>query len=357
MTTNPQTSSQLPPSRRTPRGNRRWREPEQEVVVLGVAQVILHGYVCKSGNAWGSPMGNSVGQRRAWGQSRVGRGGREQRRRLLGGAMWESSPTWEPCQLPAKGYSPAAPRAHQRRVGSCHASKARGRQRERSRYRRRRAASFAPRSSAACFDLNPPKGKAPHEADGCQGWGGRGRGSACMWGKGGVGRGEVGGGGGCWHRSLLVVWINMREMRLSLCLLSAPARGWVTALFGEPCQGGLGSRSPGGCGVHGRPSAPGAGEMKTCFVPCSWHLPSSALSPSAPLPSPPGLPFYHRRTHVLAAATKRPQIRPKTHKPPSICPVGGGCCHAALMADASLSAFFPFSSFFLPFFCTECEAG
>lgn len=31
---------------------------------------------------------------------------------------------------------------------------------------------------------------------------------------------------------LLAVWINMRKMRLSLCLLSAPARGWVTALFG-----------------------------------------------------------------------------------------------------------------------------
>lgn len=229
MTTNPQTSSQLPPSRRTPRGNRRWREPEQEVVVLGVAQVILHGYVCKSGGAWGGPVGNSVGQRRASGGRAGGerREGRERRRRLLGGAMWESSPTWEPCQLPAKGYSPAAPRAHQRRVGSCHASKARGRQRERNRYRQRRAASFAPRSSAACFDLKPPEGKAPHEADGCQGWGGRGRGYACM-----RGRGAGGVGGGCWHRSLLAVWINMREMRLSLCLLSAPARGWVTALFG-----------------------------------------------------------------------------------------------------------------------------
>ncbi|CAM9878141.1 unnamed protein product, partial [Bubo scandiacus] len=46
-------------------------------------------------------------------------------------------------------------------------------------------------------------------------------------------------GGACMARGgppplvrLLAVWINMRKMRLSLCLLSAPARGWVTALFG-----------------------------------------------------------------------------------------------------------------------------
>lgn len=32
---------------------------------------------------------------------------------------------WDRCQLPAKGYRPAARRAHQRRVRSCHASKAR----------------------------------------------------------------------------------------------------------------------------------------------------------------------------------------------------------------------------------------
>lgn len=100
--------------------------------------------------------------------------------------------------------------------------------------------------------------------------------------------------------------------------------------------------------MHGRPSAPGAGEMKTCFVPCSWHLPSSALSPSAPLPGPPGLPFYHQRNPCARSSNKKAPKYALKHKRPPSCPRGGGCCHAALVAGASLSAFCPFFALFAP---------
>lgn len=113
-------------------------------------------------------------------------------------------------------------------------------------------------------------------------------------------------------------------------------------------KAGLAAAPPEGCGVHGRPSAPGAGEMKTCFVPCSWHLPSSALSPSAPLPGPPGLPFYHRCNPCARGSNKKAPKYALKHKRPPSCPRGGGCCHAALVAGASLSAFCPFFALFAP---------
>lgn len=113
-------------------------------------------------------------------------------------------------------------------------------------------------------------------------------------------------------------------------------------------KAGLAAAPPEGCGVHGRPSAPGAGEMKTCFVPCSWHLPSSALSPSAPLPGPPGLPFYHQRNPCARSSNKKAPKYALKHKRPPSCPRGGGCCHAALVAGASLSAFCPFFALFAP---------
>lgn len=149
---------------------------------------------------------------------------------------------------------------------------------------------------------------------------------------------------------LLAVWINMRKMRLSLCLLSAPARGWVTALFGA-AGGAVPTRTwqakPGGQGEGTRererllgrlrrdvaagprlstaafcwraPPSPslspvlacaqaGADKMKTCFVLVFWHLPSSATNPSCPplrsLPQPAVTPFYNRHDPGARAATK-----------------------------------------------------
>lgn len=89
--------------------------------------------------------------------------------------------------------------------------------------------------------------------------------------KGGV-RGPAAAGGGvcaCMARGgppslvrLLAVWINMRKMRLSLCLLSAPARGWVTALFGA-AGGAVPTRTwqakPGGQGEEDEGAGAAAG--------------------------------------------------------------------------------------------------
>lgn len=76
---------------------------------------------------------------------------------------------------------------------------------------------------------------------------------------------------------LLAVWINMRKMRLSLCLLSAPARGWVTALFGA-AEGAVPTRTwqakaggQGGEGDEGAGRAAGAAAEGRGRRPASEH--------------------------------------------------------------------------------------
>ncbi|XP_056367670.1 uncharacterized protein LOC130263840 [Oenanthe melanoleuca] len=215
------------------------------------------------------------------------------------------------------------------------------------------------------------------------GWAARCRGAVCAW-----------HGGAPPLARLLAVWINMRKMRLSLCLLSAPARGWVTALFGA-AGGAVPTRTwqakPGGQGegdeererLLGRlrrdvaagpllstaafcwraPPSPslspalacaqaGADKMKTCFVLVFWHLPSSATNPScppsAPFPNPPRLPFTIGTTQVLGQQQNKAKNTPWHPNRPQSATLGSNCSHPASMAGGLL--FVCVYIYFVPFF-------
>lgn len=120
---------------------------------------------------------------------------------------------------------------------------------------------------------------------------------------------EVGGAQGgvllrAWQRGgppplvrLLAVWINMRKMRLSLCLLSAPARGWVTALFGAaggavPTRTWQAKAGGQGEGDEGAGAAAGAAAEGRGRRPASERGSSSSggFLGGVRLPLPPSLP-------------------------------------------------------------------
>lgn len=171
------------------------------------------------------------------------------------------------------------------------------------------------------------------------GWVARWRGAVCAW-----------HGGAPPLARLLAVWINMRKMRLSLCLLSAPARGWVTALFGA-AWGAVPTRTwqakPGGQGEgdegagtaagaaaegRGRRPAPEHGGFLLACASLSLPLSRSRLRPgwcrqnenvfcfgflASPqqryqpqlpplrsLPQPAATPFYNRHDPGARAATE-----------------------------------------------------
>lgn len=170
----------------------------------------------------------------------------------------------------------------------------------------------------------------------------------------------------------------MRKMRLSLCLLSALARGWVTALFGA-AGGAVPTRTwqekPGGQGEGGRGSGKrrdvAAGPCRSAVARSRRTLPSPSLSsrtrprpgwcrqnedvfclgflaspqqccqprlpPSSCLPQPTAAPLLQSaRPRCQGSEEIRPKTPPWHPNYPQHATLGGGCSQPPSMAGGLL---------------------